>query len=182
MADEATTQPIAGPFAVNRTPFDALVDDDGSNTIGTPWNKQAIKDVILDPVDAAIAPLAVYGFWSAQAFNTLNFTTDLGAWGVTADSVIINQYTLIGKTLWWMLRLYNTVAPPPGSSWLLLKMPAGLSAVRCVSPLSECVDGGTFTPAAVVIYDANRLLVAKQSGQPWAGALIVSFTATIQVL
>jgi hypothetical protein len=37
---------------INRAPFNALVDDDGSNTIGTPWNKQAIKDVLLDPIDA----------------------------------------------------------------------------------------------------------------------------------
>jgi hypothetical protein len=63
MADEATTQPILtpGPRSINRGPWAALVDDDGSNTIGTPWNKQAIKDVILDPVDAALAPVAQAG-------------------------------------------------------------------------------------------------------------------------
>jgi len=46
-------------MAINRAPFNALVDDDGSNTLGSPWNKQAIKDVILDPVDAAIGPAPV---------------------------------------------------------------------------------------------------------------------------
>jgi hypothetical protein len=40
---------------VNRAPFNALVDDDGTNTIGTPWNKAAIKGVVLDPVDASAA-------------------------------------------------------------------------------------------------------------------------------
>lgn len=39
---------------INRAPFNALVDDDGSNTVGSIWNKAQIKDVILDPVDAAL--------------------------------------------------------------------------------------------------------------------------------
>lgn len=36
---------------IDRTAFNALVDDDGSNTLGNPWNKSAISGVILDPVD-----------------------------------------------------------------------------------------------------------------------------------
>lgn len=39
-------------MAINRAPFNALVDDDGSNTIGTIWNKAQIAGVILNPVDA----------------------------------------------------------------------------------------------------------------------------------
>jgi hypothetical protein len=42
-------------MSINRGPFNALVDDDGTNTVGSIWNKAAIKDVILDPVDAALA-------------------------------------------------------------------------------------------------------------------------------
>lgn len=40
---------------INRGPFNALVDDDGTNTVGSPWNKTAIKDVLLDPIDVALA-------------------------------------------------------------------------------------------------------------------------------
>jgi hypothetical protein len=48
-------------MAINRAPFNALVDDDGSNTLGTPWNKAAIAGVILDPVDAALlAPIVAW--------------------------------------------------------------------------------------------------------------------------
>ena len=47
---------------INRVPFNALVDDAGTGTTGTPWNKQAIKDVLLDPIDAAIKP--TYGTWT----------------------------------------------------------------------------------------------------------------------
>lgn len=42
-------------MAIDRTNYNALVDDDGSNTTGSVWNKAAIKNVILDPTDAAIA-------------------------------------------------------------------------------------------------------------------------------
>jgi len=42
-------------MAIDRAPWNALVDDDGSNLVGTVWNKDKIKTVILDPVDAALA-------------------------------------------------------------------------------------------------------------------------------
>jgi hypothetical protein len=41
-------------MAIDRAPWNALIDDDGSNLIGTVWNKDKIKTVILDPVDAAL--------------------------------------------------------------------------------------------------------------------------------
>lgn len=56
-------------MAINRTPFNALIDDDGSGTTGTPWNKARIAGVILDPVDASLADVAL-----KNAANT--FTQD----------------------------------------------------------------------------------------------------------
>jgi hypothetical protein len=41
-------------MSINRAPFNALTDDDGSNTVGSIWNKNAIKNVLLDPIDAAL--------------------------------------------------------------------------------------------------------------------------------
>jgi hypothetical protein len=50
-------------MAIDRGPWNALVDDDGSNLVGSIWNKAAIKTVVLDPVDAAIlAPVS--GAWT----------------------------------------------------------------------------------------------------------------------
>ena len=43
---------------INRGPWNTLVDDDGSNLVGTVWNKDKIKTTILDPADAAIALLS----------------------------------------------------------------------------------------------------------------------------
>jgi len=46
---------------IDRTQYNALIDDDGSNTVGTPWTKNIVKIVLLDPIDvlaALLAPLA----------------------------------------------------------------------------------------------------------------------------
>jgi hypothetical protein len=44
-------------MAIDRTNYNALVDDDGSNLVGTPWTKNIVKTVVLDPIDAALALL-----------------------------------------------------------------------------------------------------------------------------
>jgi hypothetical protein len=41
-------------MGIDRGPWNALVDDDGSNLVGTVWNKDTIKTVILDPIDAGL--------------------------------------------------------------------------------------------------------------------------------
>jgi hypothetical protein len=41
-------------MAIDRGPWSALIDDDGSNLVGTVWNKDTIKTVLLDPIDAQI--------------------------------------------------------------------------------------------------------------------------------
>jgi hypothetical protein len=51
-------------MSINRGPFTALIDDDGSNATGSIWNKTAIKNVLLDPIDALPA---VTGQWSTYA-------------------------------------------------------------------------------------------------------------------
>lgn len=58
---------------LNRTNFNLLVDDDGSNLVGTIWDKAHIKDVILDPVDAALIDPA------SMALYTLLLPTTTGA-------------------------------------------------------------------------------------------------------
>jgi hypothetical protein len=42
-------------MALDRTWYNTLVDDDGSNTVGTLWNKAAV-DSLMDAVDAVILP------------------------------------------------------------------------------------------------------------------------------
>jgi Chaperone of endosialidase len=45
-------------ITIDRTNYNALVDDDGTNTKGTPWSKNQVKIVLMDPIDAALAKAA----------------------------------------------------------------------------------------------------------------------------
>jgi hypothetical protein len=80
-------------MSIDRTNYNALVDDDGSNTVGSIWNKQAIKNVLLDPIDAAIA-----GTWIDIPFSAANFGATGGTWTVTSGNVTRFSYALLGKT------------------------------------------------------------------------------------
>jgi hypothetical protein len=53
-------------MAINRAPFNALVDDDGSGASGSVWDKSKIASVILDPIDA----LLTEGGWTVQLTST----------------------------------------------------------------------------------------------------------------
>jgi len=39
-------------MAIDRTNYNLLTDDDGSNTVGTVWTKNIVKTVLLDPMDS----------------------------------------------------------------------------------------------------------------------------------
>ena len=57
-------------MAINRGPWTALVDDDGSNLTGTIWNKDKIKTVLLDPIDALVLGPQQVGTAHADAVIT----------------------------------------------------------------------------------------------------------------
>ena len=123
---------------INRTPFNALVDDDGTNTVGSIWNKAAIAGVILDPADAAYAPFASPAFtgvptaptaaagnastqlattafvataapaWVVVPYSAANFTANTGTWTVDSGDQQLFAYRLFGKTLSLKFSLINT--------------------------------------------------------------------------
>jgi hypothetical protein len=65
-------------MAIDRAPWNALVDDDGSNLVGSIWNKAAIKTVLLDPIDAMGAHVigntetGTIANWTPAGFGTRN--------------------------------------------------------------------------------------------------------------
>jgi hypothetical protein len=78
-------------MSLNRAPFNALVDDDGSNTVGSLWNKAAIQSVILDPVDAFVSN---GGLWTPYA------TVWAGGDGIgptPGNAIVSGRYFRVGK-------------------------------------------------------------------------------------
>jgi hypothetical protein len=137
-------------MAINRGPFNALIDDDGSNTIGTPWNKAAIQGVILDPVDAAIGA-AVTLPWTAVPFNAANFSARAPlTWTVGPAAVIRNRYTLSGKILFWSVYISwfsggNVLGGAPGPV-LNLTLPGGLVGQDQTVAITYCAGVGGVAP------------------------------------
>lgn len=82
---------------IDRTAFNALVDDDGTGTLGTVWNKAQIQGVLLDPIDASITrDGGVFKYMSRTDTGVVNnWAPGAGLightyieWGGTADLTI----------------------------------------------------------------------------------------------
>lgn len=110
-------------MAIDRAPFNALVDDDGSGLTGSVWNKAAIQNVLLDPIDAQ--PL-----FQPVPFNAANFRGTGGMiWTVGAAAVIENRYAVIGHLLIWSFYISwfsgaNVLSGTPANALEIL-MPGG---------------------------------------------------------
>lgn len=105
-------------MAIDRGPWTALVDDDGSNLVGSIWNKAAIKTVILDPTDTAIAPP-----WVAIPHNAANYTAAAGAWTVSAANQITLKYVVVGKTAYFTIMI-DASTNTASTARLFLTLPA----------------------------------------------------------
>jgi hypothetical protein len=115
-------------MAINRAPWNALLDDDGSNTVGSVWNKAAIKDVLLDPIDAAFAT-PVYGTFAILDASGGGLT--IGGNGGT--------YCQIGRLVsFWVHVIFPVTAQ--GSNVTLTGLPV---------PCNATVPGGAVTTYGV---------------------------------
>ena len=159
---------------IDRTNFNALVDDDGSGTTGTLWNKTQIQSVILDPADAAYGSNA----WASIAFNVNQFWP-----GVTAAMVLVNQYVYVAtKTLLWQVQLSNCVAPSPATPYAyVLPGPSMLGTAGGFTPIALCTDNGAVVAASLFQANASQLAMYKASGSNWTGPISATWTAILAV-
>ena len=86
-------------MALDRAWYNALVDDDGSNTVGTVWGKDDV-DALMDVVDLEIA--RIEGPW--VAFTPPLYAT-AGTWTGSANSKIKQN----GKTMMMQYAIENGI-------------------------------------------------------------------------
>jgi hypothetical protein len=167
-------------MAINRAPFNALVDDSGNGLTGSIWNKAAIQNVLLDPIDAI-------GAWTPVAFNAANFWA-----GVLTSHVPVNRYAVIGKTLLWTVQVLGAPAPATPTAQLPFTIPAGLTmptpgATAVFMPTAYAGDGaGSYTGQ---LAQTNNSPTGVQAGKlypsvgtNWTGACYCYFTAIIALV
>jgi hypothetical protein len=111
-------------MAIDRGPWNALVDDDGSNLIGSIWNKTAIKTVLLDPIDGLVGnPTA----WTP---------VDVSGAGLALPTTMA-QYIRIGK----LIALFCQFSYPSNSNGLAAQV-GNLPAVATATSGMYVTYGG----------------------------------------
>ena len=106
-------------MAIDRGPWNALVDDDGTNLVGSIWNKAAINTVLLNPIDALVGP------WVLIPHNAAHYGASSGTWTVSAANQITWQYAVVGKTL-LMILMVNATSTSATPARLRLTFPASV--------------------------------------------------------
>lgn len=124
-------------MSIDRGPFNALVDDDGSGTRGTPWNKAQIQNVILDPVDAAIAAAPGRSL-TALLYSGAGSATGAADENITGVTIPPGMTTADTIELFWDVWV---AGPHPGSAHL------ALYGVGINSTFATLVDIGSGPPA-----------------------------------
>ena len=167
---------------IDRAPWSALVDDDGSNLVGTVWNKDKIKTVLLDPIDAAIAPLVppvLIGQVTAIPFNASDFSVyPSGSWTVTAGQVTAFHYSRIEKQAIVAVYLIGSVVAG-APTHLIIKLPF-TAAVRTFGP-ARIVSAGVELINGYTDGGYASLNLQRISGA-FAAATYSEITVTMPVL
>ena len=97
----------------------AMIDDDGSGTIGTVINN-AWKVELYNQIDAVVP-----GAYTPIPHNQVNFTVSAGVWTVDPADQIIFSYCLVSSNTMFLTFDLRTTALSLPAQFMFLKIPAG---------------------------------------------------------
>lgn len=152
---------------IDRTQFNALIDDDGTGAHGSVWNKAAIQSVLLDPIDAMYSEVITVTTPGAIDNLALNPTKSVHVLVYNAGADVTFSGTLAGATEGTRLII---VVPNTGRVNLLHY---GRSNVPLLLPVTSVVPGlpvcGSWRGSAEFIYSAAAncwMLLHHEQGTP----------------
>jgi hypothetical protein len=148
-------------MAIDRAPWNALVDDDGSNLVGSIWNKNQIKTVILDPVDALV------GARVDVPYGPQWYGPEAGVWTVEAADQITYSYSIVGKLATITVFLYGTELSGVTTQAFRIYYTFGTALHTVGAPLAYVgpVTGTGFVQATA---GTNYLRILRDiAGTPW---------------
>jgi hypothetical protein len=143
----------------------AMIDDDGSGTTGTILNN-TWKQELYNQIDALVSLGGVgFGVWQATPFNAADYSAGGSmTWTVGAGNVLMNRYTVIGKTLIWNVYIGSALTGGTPSNALLVKLPGGFTARSANSgtaATSQLYDGIHQPGFVTVSADGLRVMIQK---------------------
>ena len=106
------------------------------------------------------------GHWIDVSYSGANFTSDVGTWVVDAGDVITNSYTLIGRTMLWLLFITSsTITGSP--TGLRIALPAGLAIGKGFSGLLGNSSDGVVSMGNV---SASQVQLGRVGGAAFTNA------------
>ena len=124
------------------------------------------------------------GHWIAVPFNASNFTGATGTWTVAAGNILINNYTLIGKTMLWSCAINgSTVTGVTGSVSIALPIyPATGVAYSGVCKAGYCTDSAGAIDTFISISGTTNLAGLNFLGRnPTNGVFTLYFSLACQI-
>jgi hypothetical protein len=82
---------------INRAPFNGLIDDDGSGTKGTVWNKSQIASVLLDPIDALLPTGVWYPTLTGNTGGAATYAVQSGTYARSDRIVAVTARLACGR-------------------------------------------------------------------------------------
>jgi hypothetical protein len=153
-----------------------MIDDDGSGTTGTIINN-AWKQEFYNQIDG------FGGVWTKIPFDTANFGGSGGmVWTIAAGNVQTNHYTIIGKTLIWLVVITDTTLTGTPSDYVQLILPPGVTY-----PISIQATGQLFLPTvgwgiSLITYTGGTVLKVYKSDSVAFPAVGTGFYLSFQVV
>ncbi len=115
----------------------------------------------------AIAGVEVGGAWSAQPFNSTDFTATSSTWTVTSGNVVTFAFTLIGKTMKVSVFLSGTTVGAGAGINLIIKIPAGKTAAKRMCQGIGVKDNGTTRTGWLEVKAGDNHIYVYSSGGSW---------------
>lgn len=164
---------------INMTPFNALVDDDGSNSVGTLWNKSAISGTILTPIETAFSTFV----GANEQTTTLTGTQHnlaLGTGVATLRCTNATALTITGLTNGAKGQYLTIISAGAGTVSLSDQNASSTAANRLITGESATVTLGAGIDSVGLVYDNTTLRWRKVQPKPHLRA--VAYHNTTQSL
>ena len=150
-------------MAINRAPYNALVDDNGTGTTGSVWNKAAIKSVLLDPIDATPA--------TTQVASNVVGAQPAFAPGLDSDTLIwwygATDMTLQGLAAGATGRRVTLINAGGAVCYVANESPAAAVANRLINKITGGATPIAPRGAASWVYDSQQWRMTSHDQGAW---------------
>jgi hypothetical protein len=158
-------------MTIDRTQFNALVDDSGSGTDGSVWDKSKIQSVLLDPIDVLVetkstwTPVLNFG----GATTGITYTTQTGT------------YTRSGNIIVAEMRIVLSSKGSATGAATITGLPVSALGTPIGSVIDFGVGGAGMTGAPFAVISGTTLFLVQTAAAARTSLADTNFTNTTDI-